>query len=1192
MHSLAIKAKEAADREAAAASKAVEAAQAEAAAKAKAAAETEAANEAAAAAEVKAAANAKLAKMKAVAANAEARKAAQLKTRSAPTPVKTVESVAPVASMAPVTAAASATSTRAKALPDSVYRDAAWPVVTKPPQPHANTKPKVVHQKPQVDSNMDKVWASVHARAAQQQEALSHAADVVREAAQKHLEAAKRVSQLPTADLPSTAPHSSPAQAHKAYIAGDGVTRLEKVLQPSNQRVEVVHNVASDVKGISARVAEDVRDHSNEQRTKELRKQLQAAKAKLSALREAGAEAKTDAQKAQRHATEVKQQVRDYKAAAQRAFTMRPFDQPSPTQQFEPQPLHSPVIKREPVSSEKEPVSTHTDTDRPSSLSSNMLTAALKQSTTQLNEQQRISKMAAHYAAEASKDALEREILKAEEKQSEKEVERAAQAAQYATPIYTRAHSALGASTQVLTDIADRSYAAAKRVRKVAQVSEQRAQQRARKKRQAAKRLYRLPAALKDEVLALTTASHRMEELASRPERGFAGSLGATAVQVAARAKKLARLLHIKEGHLTGEGAKLHEEEDVVAALPSVQHSSQASGWVVSHSTVPSSPSHLGAYAAGMAAHAHAVKGSTRKTKAGLTEHQAPMNHPNTMQWHGTAQQRRRSPDRRWPHHSHPNAHVAPHPKQSHSALIERLRKDQHRWATHAEHAAVAGGLSSHSQAVSTSHVDARRAAWDEAASALVGGVGDARVIPQTIPTHSAVSTVPRTDTLSMYAPLSPSALKRLKRLQHADTPRSSQTKSNGARVPATLKDPQQAQVLHTHTEKGATMDTATARVLHMLQLGDSKMLAGGTRHLHQFASRISCYELLTLPMKNRQSAATEAARRVEHIVSTLIAHGIHVAEVRAGRDGRYSLSLPASAGDVQAHRIQKELEALGKARLLDPAEARSLSVLVKAAKEGDTDSWRALQQAQEMLQSVVWTPKQVLAGLKTLRGGHSLRLAHAISQHAPLTIRVVGLFAGHLRTVEATFEVQYHGGHHLTLDAAAYKHSLLRSARLDVSRHRPMEAIQQLWSLAVITQDRHLHNSLSPMLSSDAAALSEVDAGVIMAIHALKEHQIPPYNAIDKEAQWIQALLHTHARSSQFKGHLLQLLGRIRTAYTHYTSTAMYDAAEVKELLYKMHKSLQAVVKLQAQRLVSLLPLEPSLLEAAISPINSITVD
>ena len=128
-----------------------------------------------------------------------------------------------------------------------------------------------------------------------------------------------------------------------------------------------------------------------------------------------------------------------------------------------------------------------------------------------------------------------------------------------------------------------------------------------------------------------------------------------------------------------------------------------------------------------------------------------------------------------------------------------------------------------------------------------------------------------------------------------------------------------------------------------------------------------------------------------------------------------------------------------------EEASRVNLQLLLQAAAHGDRDAWAGLQQASELLSAVVWSHREVAAGVKHLSGDHTLTLADAIGQHAPLRVQLLGAFGGRLHSLEATFEVQYGQGRHLTASAAEYKAALLKSAKMEVAEHQPMLAAQRL---------------------------------------------------------------------------------------------------------------------------------------------------
>jgi len=850
----------------------------------------------------------------------------------------------------------------------------------------------------------------------------------------------------------------------------------------------------------------------------------------------------------------------------------------------------------------------------------------------ELNEQKRVSKQAARIAKQMSAEALEDTHTQRRAKETASQAAQAEELANAATSVYAVASRNMHSSSAALASLASDSYARSKRILQVAEVAEKRKEARLHPPTPPPTVSKELSMQVREEVAALVNASSDVQQMISSPDHGLAGSAGSAAVRLAARVEHLAKILKIKgeTSHQTTVG------EDLKAAEIAVPDSPPDTSIDITSTTVSTLPPEAATPATAASVEATAdegSKGDMNESSPDYTTGDAET--PKGTKDMGGWAMRVYTPEQQARLHVNEQGEPvgAPSPLPATPAVTpeDATGDPQERAGADAADADAKWAEASRALLDGDQQAPARHTAAMPVAPARsdVGAQQEPSMYGPFAPSYRWRSTsssgaefaIPP-DNLPMEPGSSsaaqPSQLDaELQAVLDTQPPEaaSSQPPEHAASSqpvagplvprsqPAVLEEVprasiqqgleevprQEAQLVAAHrapvAPKQAHIDDGASLALRLLRLGDAKMSTDQpSRHLHRFPSHISCYEVLTLPTVSRHAAAVDVARRLEDMFTALRGHALHVEALHAGVDTRFVFSLGTGVGDIDAKKVRQELGALAKEALVKPEEAENLQLLLQAAAHGDRDAWAGLQQASELLSAVVWSHREVAAGVKHLSGDHTLTLADAIGQHAPLRVQLLGAFGGRLHSLEATFEVQYGQGRHLTASAAEYKAALLKSAKMEVAEHQPMLAAQRLWSLAVITQDDKLRNQLAPTLSSDTAALSQIEADATKAILALQRKAALPYDTIAGEVHWMRKLLKVHAQGSDLARELRSPLNEVLAACDQYKTNAVFDTAQVQKAFGKVRQALRPMVARQAQMLLDSLPLGAALEEAEVA--------
>jgi len=763
----------------------------------------------------------------------------------------------------------------------------------------------------------------------------------------------------------------------------------------------------------------------------------------------------------------------------------------------------------------------------------------------QLEEAQRASVEGAKYAQELSRQQMQERSSRRDQIEALQAIVHADAVGKSAQDVYRTAGSSMHESSDALSKLAQKSYRNAKRMLKAREAKEKAAVIRMRNLPQASSQT---PAELhtraEDQIAALVTATSHMVSLVKDPNRGYAGSLGVSAVTIAAKARRLSNLLKLeKRFQRTNKGNKLALGLKNLASVPA-SHQFEDEEKAAESAMVPTKQ---GKMLAGMASSIKDDSVVGRDGAAGTAEGDLEGEHA----W--------LDKDQTTPEAAKVTARgLAAAKAQEEGKPIERVEEmkpiKEEMKPIKEEMKPIKKQEEENAVAPLTDVVGEQRT---EAESVLPDGSSETLNTPPGHLEVAAAETSLRTATKA----LSPTP-------KHSDRPLQSDTVASEKLERSAEKHSLGGMAMKMDAEADKDAEATTMLL---------KLSSSASPETHTFPTGMAYFEAISLPSSSKVVAASELAKRLQRVTRRAMKR-VHVSSLEAGIDGRFQLQVGGSPAQLDALKVRSQLAGMARKGLLSPAQAFNLNTLAAAASVGDRRAWRALRRASTMLQTISWTPEEVATGVKRLNGRMlPLTLAQALASSvaAPIRLRCLASLGGQLRSVEAVYGASFGAkARPLSAGAAKYKQALLQESRMDVKEGKPGQAVQRLWSLAAVTKDRHLQHQLSKVLDSDAAAMAQVEVGAQLAERVVRENASSLFRELLTQSTWMGRMLDQHASDSAAAKAVHKNLRSVqRTLQETEASGELRGASRVRKVLREVQKTLHPMAVLQAGLLLRAVP-------------------
>jgi len=250
--------------------------------------------------------------------------------------------------------------------------------------------------------------------------------------------------------------------------------------------------------------------------------------------------------------------------------------------------------------------------------------------------------------------------------------------------------------------------------------------------------------------------------------------------------------------------------------------------------------------------------------------------------------------------------------------------------------------------------------------------------------------------------------------------------------------------------------------------------------------------------------AASVCARALKRLVTRVLeAEDCYWVEAKVGRDLRYTLpECEYEAGRVKynVRKLYAHIASLAHQRLISVSEARKWKTQVRG--NFTYDQYAEFQELFYNRLVLRWTINEIIDGQKTLHDGRVISLMDAIQSGGDL--KIDGIVKLGARWVEiSNFVVLKARGKAVSTDPFARR--LVPSVALDIlsylnpQKYKAMKIAKRLWSIATYGKDNGTLYLLSPLMSSDAARLHQLQ-GTVEAVASMKDLRVYKYGQARKD--------------------------------------------------------------------------------------------
>lgn len=266
---------------------------------------------------------------------------------------------------------------------------------------------------------------------------------------------------------------------------------------------------------------------------------------------------------------------------------------------------------------------------------------------------------------------------------------------------------------------------------------------------------------------------------------------------------------------------------------------------------------------------------------------------------------------------------------------------------------------------------------------------------------------------------------------------------------------------------------------LDQITINEVPRVVGSSAYkVHQYPSDVDVFEQVTYNNGgSKEVAQIFYADQFQNIAERLLIQRrwFHFADFKAGLDERFKLDLP---DDLTQEKAQEMVTTLGNLHHL-PEQLRA-----ELFHLASTCNFEGLKEKFRELRTVRWTLEEMIKGSKTLVGGVCMTLADAIGMNSVVKLDTIVWFSGRFQPVEVFYNLQYqdHHGHVKEFNPLNnYVEGLTEDIEKYSSKqnYNPLKVLKRMWSLSRTIQCGHLLEEISPILSSNAAALNQITSDI-----------------------------------------------------------------------------------------------------------------
>ena len=307
-----------------------------------------------------------------------------------------------------------------------------------------------------------------------------------------------------------------------------------------------------------------------------------------------------------------------------------------------------------------------------------------------------------------------------------------------------------------------------------------------------------------------------------------------------------------------------------------------------------------------------------------------------------------------------------------------------------------------------------------------------------------------------------------------------------------------------------ASYTNSLKKALEIVTIQDDVLPVGSFKYnIHKYPGDVDIFEHLSVCCCI-DDAKRVAVRRIQDIVRKIRASDdIYLGDFKAGEDDRFSVDLGKWSNDTllgyNERRIVSDVERLYQQDLLAESEFEQFKKY--ALPNPSEEEWQKLKDYAREFKVLRWSMDELARGFKVLPGNMRLSLGDALDQQTLVKIDMWAKINGKYLEVTNFFMINVvnRSGKRvylLTQELPDYVVSMSNDVRFYSSpQHRKtLKAIKRLWSLAIFEGNLALAERLSPMFSTNGAALNQLEGEAEVLALMLEKLERPPLDDIMRQ--------------------------------------------------------------------------------------------
>lgn len=368
-------------------------------------------------------------------------------------------------------------------------------------------------------------------------------------------------------------------------------------------------------------------------------------------------------------------------------------------------------------------------------------------------------------------------------------------------------------------------------------------------------------------------------------------------------------------------------------------------------------------------------------------------------------------------------------------------------------------------------------------------------------------------------------------------------------------------------------------KVLEVVTIQKGTLPVGSFKYnIHKYPGDVDIFEKVDTCC-SLKDAKEKVAMEIQQMIKRIRAsQDIYLGDFKAGKDERFEINIgkwseittenpEPTLSNYNVKAIKREVQELRDEKLISLDEFNQFQTLI--VDNPTFDEWQDLSDALRDHTVLRWTSSDLIQGFITLPGAVKLSLEDAIAQKTLVKVDVWARINGRYMEVTNFFMLTASDNKgkkliQLTQELPDYGKSIARDVIFYSSpdHKKTLKALKRLWSLALFRDDFALAARISPLFSSRAAALHQINGEAEVLAMMLRKLPDPPLAQIMEQIDSFKPRIDQLNELSEKNEELFQMINDIVGPF-YKSPVGEYDKfEEAAEMLDQLQKVLGEIVE------------------------------